>query len=961
MADTSELVDRIRAFLQGSDQTLRDFVPGMAAAYAEACAEVNQRLGQCDRLLQKGLRSEAIHLADAEPNLLEALATLDFPERSDWEALVALYQLAEAPALIGVAAEALNAAYAEEDPLRDLMRRHRLLALSRMPLPPRLEVMRKIAALDPNNPVWPEDIRTFEQARWLQLQGEAAEIGDRRDLAGLLKILDEVEKGPWIESPPTPLVQGLRRIAKGLGKAKARQGLASIEEALNEAFATMDAARGREARQRWDNLLPEADLPQDDPLRDRADPALKWLDYEDRREQAEQEYQEAVLDLEEALDGRAGLAELDRLGHAVLRDERGIPNTLEARYRERLSELRASSKFRRQLIAGAAALAVALLGGLGIAAQRQGARARAVERATALFDQYLRSGEIEKAADSLDALADRDPDLAGEAAIVQTRARLREAQIGDQARASLFARALAEAEGSDVSQAVPPALETARSLARLVNEKSTLESMTKRRAIAAREDRIRREEVATKGLVSLQKKLESLEDQAREAENPGKTEALYRDVREDVDALAPLIGRLDGSTRTSILACVSRVEEIRRALDRAKRAKVIEAAVTQAVAYSPDHIPEDASAFGTALMDYAEAQPNSPRATSLKTTLGERSHWDAALAWRKVASGWSISTRLDPQVASLRAGQCRKFLAAHPHYPENESILAYKNYAESIARREEARGRLLALFSDAMMDNLLVVHADDRSFYLTEKPKSGAHQIRYLIDFQGGRRTMSFRDEPVATSAPQSRIAPDCKKLLREDSILVSWEPGIINLAENVARARDIDPLLQMVLFNKIATSGSDGSEPLRVALAGHRTAIERGALNLNLPWMDPESPEADRARVKARDVLSTIPPWPPCLKVAKEFRERVEREVAAVPITIGWLSVGGGGWHVKAGDYVPTQGDLWVLVPAGAKGAQWRRVGDLSGGKPRLDDDGLGAMAEGRPVFLMKRESGRS
>ncbi len=81
MPDLHQVVDQIRAFVQSSDQTRSALLDGLASAYAEACAGVNQRLARCQRLLQHGLRSEAIQLAESEPKLLAASAALDFPER----------------------------------------------------------------------------------------------------------------------------------------------------------------------------------------------------------------------------------------------------------------------------------------------------------------------------------------------------------------------------------------------------------------------------------------------------------------------------------------------------------------------------------------------------------------------------------------------------------------------------------------------------------------------------------------------------------------------------------------------------------------------------------------------------------------------------------------------------------------------------------------------------------------
>ncbi|HMC64682.1 MAG TPA: hypothetical protein VKI65_07070, partial [Gemmataceae bacterium] len=71
MTDYQRIVDDIRSFLHSSDQTQSEALKEMAVAYAGACQEANQRLRRCDEFLQKGLRSEAVHFADAEPVLLD--------------------------------------------------------------------------------------------------------------------------------------------------------------------------------------------------------------------------------------------------------------------------------------------------------------------------------------------------------------------------------------------------------------------------------------------------------------------------------------------------------------------------------------------------------------------------------------------------------------------------------------------------------------------------------------------------------------------------------------------------------------------------------------------------------------------------------------------------------------------------------------------------------------------------
>ena len=57
--------------------------------------------------------------------------------------------------------------------------------------------MRKLAALDPTNPIWGEDLRTIEKARFRQIQVEAAEAVRLHDGPHIKRLLAEVQESPW--------------------------------------------------------------------------------------------------------------------------------------------------------------------------------------------------------------------------------------------------------------------------------------------------------------------------------------------------------------------------------------------------------------------------------------------------------------------------------------------------------------------------------------------------------------------------------------------------------------------------------------------------------------------------------------------------------------------------------------------------------------------------------------------
>ena len=169
MADYQRVVESLRDIRQGPLQGVTDEITQLASEYAALCAQANERLRQCSSFLQQGLRSEAIHLADEPPNLLDLVAALDLPDQQAWAEFCQNNGLAVPPPLQLERASQLNDAYGQDQPLEHLLAQHRLLALARAPVRERLETLRRIAQIDAASATWEKDIRTFEKARLREL------------------------------------------------------------------------------------------------------------------------------------------------------------------------------------------------------------------------------------------------------------------------------------------------------------------------------------------------------------------------------------------------------------------------------------------------------------------------------------------------------------------------------------------------------------------------------------------------------------------------------------------------------------------------------------------------------------------------------------------------------------------------------------------------------------------------
>src|SRR5687767_9088108 len=114
MTDYNVVVDNIRAFLSSVDQTRTEGLADLASEYAALCREANARLRRCGDYLRRGMRTEAVHLAEAQPSLLDLVAALDFPELQEFQNTCSIYELSPPPKLLMEVAQELNEAYALE-------------------------------------------------------------------------------------------------------------------------------------------------------------------------------------------------------------------------------------------------------------------------------------------------------------------------------------------------------------------------------------------------------------------------------------------------------------------------------------------------------------------------------------------------------------------------------------------------------------------------------------------------------------------------------------------------------------------------------------------------------------------------------------------------------------------------------------------------------------------------------
>ncbi len=973
MPDPYQIVDQIRTIVQSSDQTKSSLLDGLASAYSEACSEVNQRLGRCSRLLQQGLRSEAIQLAESEPKLLDASAALDFPERTTWDELVGAYGLTPATRINVEAAQQVNEAYAAFEPLRDLLRAHRRLALQRSPLRLRIAVIRQLAAQDPSNAIWSDDLRTFEQARLREIQNDAAQANRARDAAWLTKLIGELQGETWVEPPPKGLLERLGKAEAELRGQNARAALAEIANRLSDSFAARELNNCRTGRKNWEKVIATATLDTNDPIWVRVRPIFDWLDEEDRRERAIREHATAQGELCRLLDEPKYVspAVLDRAAKGVLIHERGMLEDLQRRYIARIASAEKLQRRRFWLMSGiTAGAALCFLCLLYFVVRSQLRTGEASDAASALM-QFADRGDLAKAGKMLEKLKAVDPELLTFGSVIEARERYQRLQSDESDRKSRFDKALHEAEAEPMSKSAEVALQKARELARTREEQAAIEQMQLRRRTALEAERSKRDAAARPRLdqvdLAIARTLPLLDVTPLNREGIldafQSAKVTLNQVKADLEFASD---ELQG--RAARLG--QQLEEAMTRLDTLDRKASLERTISETVSYTASDDKGRMADFARRLQEYFAAFPGEPESQGIGRTLKEAPIWLAIDAWNALALEWkSEQGGLSPAAAKRRAEQCARYLAAHPAYPGADDVEAYRRFGELKSRRSGGKDSpaeiLIDLLSEKMIYDITMVTVSFRdlngkttvkNYYGRELPQDDPFIIKFtsILSYKGKEVTQKFPRGSLDYRglSPQSKIAAVFRPRLADELQIAEWESLIMNLIDGILREPNIDPILQVALVREVLSAGCAGSEPMRATLESLKTRVERFAAEFDVPWMDPDDAKVEPAREQAMKFIASLPGTDQLRNQVLERRQQIERRVRRSYRSVGWLTRDQHGWQVRS-VVLPPRDNLMVVTPTKSVHGEWKKIGEIIESRAKLAERGDTALIEGRPIFV--------
>lgn len=966
-ADYQQLVDDIESLMASPAGLDPQSVARLQARFDLAIKAINTRLRDCDQLLKKGLRNEALERSEIEPKVLDLVLIVDFPERDSWEDTVRQCGLTPVDLLVSVAGD-LKDASASEKPLAELKYQVRLHALAHSPLPIRISLMRKLAKVDQNSTIWDEDLKVFEKARHNQLAGDCQTAIRSGNLTMLESLQEELQSPDWSVPPAKGFLKQVSEALTLLRRQNAREELQTLEPELTAAFAAFDVPRGREVRESWRKLAEVAALPESDSLIQSVMPAMQWLDEQDQQDRAWTAYAAAVATLTQALDMGAGRLALEQRYHALIAIGLGIPDDLKQRLEDRLKRLDREKRRALQLRIAAGLATVCLLVAAGIYLINDARYRNQVKAQVAVLQKLLDEKQLPDAETHLLKLKTDYPRIAAAPEIQQLEGDLKVAQQKDAVRQLEFKNLISAARRDGVDQATFKSILVAREtlskawdVAVYTSEKAEVKDVAK--LVEGRQSNLQQfvDERFHTDLTLRSDEYDRLKDSPLDNLTALKNlETAVKEIadREGVTAelsetrARPLITNIEQSIQKgSKLQSEARfIQELSASVgDRAKFLGQLERYTNQS--------------------EFAGTSRHNDFAKVAKSDLPLVAGFQSWTTFLEALMRRDLTT-IDGITANKLRIDAEKLLKDYPGFsyaPQMQEIIAYLAKGASRERGSPMMEQLVA----KQMFKVFSVRSDGKRYYFALEPAkdaTGSLSLKYFTDTefkttkQG--RLASF-DNDAGFKSPQMIFEGEATEILSKlrDEKGANWDLAFIEMLGKLYNSPHMDPIVKTQLIPYTLKAAADGSSFLPKRLEKIKTEIDRENLNPSTNWVFPDDQEAAQVRARAETVLkrlandlANIKPLQTEASQALESMKRPKFDLRY--IWTGWTYRDQTNrWTCTFRGNAPLNqsGDLYVLSKSATGEITFTKVGQIQQGQTQLEN--TAELIEGRPVFERKPE----
>jgi hypothetical protein len=979
MIDYQRIVEFLRDFRAAPGQAVTDEVRRYATEYAQRCSEANERLRQCSVFLQQGLRSEAIHLADESPNLLELAAALDLPDAAGWVEFCQQNDLPVPPPLQIERANRLNDAYGQEQPVEHLLKRHRRLALCRAPIKDRLETIRQLATADTTGSFWEKDIRVFERARLKELKSAFSAALEKRDGPAMGELSGEVLNTQWLEEPSPDLLSAAQGADNHVRLVSADVKLREVLGKLREAFAARDHGQCSALVQQIPKILAEGNRPGvSAETAAELKPIIMWIKQEDSVAARRKEVAATQRLMREALDTDAPDTQLESLYQRLKAFDEAIPQDIEERHQKTTHGRQRTARRKYVLIlAGTAAvLVLAILGSWRYSRSQVAAGwVRRIAQANTnrdlplvkqLIDEQERRAPqfnsmpdlvtAKKEAAQLQAENDDDrkamqeeltalnSELKADAQLESSPDTHIENLMSAAQHADLAAKLLPDAQRFawvDSNGDFPYALSDLKSVAADLRKSADQKAIAQAGALSDRIDRLASASPETdQAIDAISAEIESL----RQIEGLGKGAS---------DAIASLSDKLS-SRRTAL------------AKDRDL--------TQQLLALRQRQLSVDG--WKKNLQTFVAAYPDAPASHEFTSALNAVEGSAAIEDLETMVGGWSGKYEVTSEnSARARLDQVSSYTKAHPKSPYRGAVDAYANYLEQAAAAMAVKSSWQQGFADVlanpMISDLKYVTASDGTKYnvlgdihiVTQEADSRVRISFDVIDpanlakrktiTLGGSLTLVSDKPQLVPHAIFAQYLDGQLKQVSSDN----WETLGIDLIDRIARDTEMDPVVRAILLQqalvstvKIAGWGLGGIYDQAIGDLG-RQEVD------NIAWYDPDKPVSPVTLAALKQIVSNLPKADVARKAIQDNRAKMFQNITPRYSVMGTLMPDDAGNMAIYPSAADAGSVAWAAGPMSDadQPAALVRVGHVENGKFQIDATAARGLPEGTLVFIGK------
>lgn len=962
MREIEAVIEQIQSMLAWEHDPEQEYMETLVADYSRSVSAANERLRQCEALLSKGLRTEAIQQCETEPNLLDLTAILDFPEVEYWTDYVSQYELPPLPVLLLEVAVDLNDAYATAQPVAGLLKQHRLHALALSPLSVRIQILRELASKDKSNPLWLDDLANYEVARHIQIESEQETVLSDRNTTQAAALEAELASPKWRTRPPKDLVRKVQTVRARLQTYDARRELRTLADQLNQAFADRDLDMAHHHAERWDSLVETAAVPEGDPVFEVAEAALEWIAEENQRTLQEGAYQSSVSALKRNLDRDSSVEDLNRLADAITMFDKGIPDELAQRLEDRKTKINLKSS-RRSMVIYASIGAVALIvGSILVSMLFRYWHAEAVTENQQAMRQLLTAANINGAREFYDQL---DTDMATSPELLILHQQLKDAEIGEKTRRSSFLSLLKKVEAGIAQSPDQNVLD--KSLADL----DRAEDLT---VDAAEKDEVQRVRNAVTTAMELAKAaadqqfLEDL-DAARNRyhQRPDNDMAVNQLLTDEFRALNSRL-HVTESHKKPIAAILRTLDKARAEHQRKKKVTTDLGRITAAVG--------DLDRFQSQLRQYVRSHSGTGRSASFQRVIAsEAGFWTGPRLWNELRDSWmSLSlTDVTPASASALRQQYIDFMKSSKRFSAGHDLADQAEALQAVIARDgngdsPLPERLREPLEFYLQLPLMVARGDVRYYSNADEPPIEKGDTITIVPFKDDllrrSRQKDLSVNEVTNRRSGGKFVWDAPHAIFAQSALEElkvadqhWEEIFGRMVTQLVSDTGIDPIVRITLLYNLLETGSEGSVFFRDAFRTHVAAVDKFD-EFEANWISPTG--APSARVSAALILDDMSPLDEASKAAIATRDAVAAKKPGPAYRwVGWIyEEADETWNCATG--TPLQpaanGSLVVIVPQDNKErpSEIVRIGSVASGQLQLAPAGNPTgFLEGRPVYL--------